>query len=123
MFRECTRCHQPYPEASSFAENDKRCNACQRKYLKERQRRVDKQQQQQQQQQLIKTTPKKRKATIEYSKSPRENEENDEDENDEDESDDGGVFVDLDSAVRLALKTLDTWKTKTKRKRYAVILL
>ena len=34
-FRECTRCHRPFDSAKYFEQNDTRCNACMKKYLKE----------------------------------------------------------------------------------------
>ena len=36
-FRECKRCHRPLPDKKYFKLDDKRCNACQRKYNKEKQ--------------------------------------------------------------------------------------
>jgi hypothetical protein len=39
MYRECSRCHLPYPEEKSFTSNDRRCNSCQNKFLKEKERR------------------------------------------------------------------------------------
>ena len=34
-FRECRRCHRPFREEKYFELDAKRCNACQRKYLRE----------------------------------------------------------------------------------------
>lgn len=45
MFRECSRCHQPYPESKYFENGNRRCNSCQKKYLKEKEKRLQKQQQ------------------------------------------------------------------------------
>jgi hypothetical protein len=39
MFRECIRCKLPYPDKKYFEKNDVRCNTCQLKYLKEKERR------------------------------------------------------------------------------------
>ena len=39
MYRECSRCHLPYPEAKYFARDSNRCNACQLKLEKERAKR------------------------------------------------------------------------------------
>ena len=41
-FRECTRCHKPYNHEKFFELNEVRCNTCQRKYLKEREKREQK---------------------------------------------------------------------------------
>lgn len=38
-FRECCRCHKPYPNKRFFRYNDSRCNACQQKLLAERKKR------------------------------------------------------------------------------------
>ena len=35
-FQECIRCRRPLPEEKYFTLNSHRCNACQRKYLKEK---------------------------------------------------------------------------------------
>lgn len=35
-FKECSRCHRPFPDKKYFGDNMVRCLACQRKYLKER---------------------------------------------------------------------------------------
>ena len=48
MFRECVRCKLPYPDKKFFEKNETLCNACQLKYLKERERRAAAKQQQQQ---------------------------------------------------------------------------
>lgn len=40
MFQECVRCHFPYPDAKYFSEHDSRCNSCQKKYMKEKERRL-----------------------------------------------------------------------------------
>lgn len=42
-FRLCARCKYPYPDAKYFKLNANRCDSCQRKYLKEKQRREAKQ--------------------------------------------------------------------------------
>lgn len=42
MHKECTRCHLPYPKESYFEINDRRCNACQKKFLKEKEKRENK---------------------------------------------------------------------------------
>lgn len=39
MYKECTRCHLPYPEAKYFLRDANRCNACQQKLEKERAKR------------------------------------------------------------------------------------
>lgn len=42
MYKECLRCHRPYPDAKYFVEDTTthhRCNACHRKYIKEKERR------------------------------------------------------------------------------------
>jgi hypothetical protein len=36
MYKECIRCHRPLNDIKYFTLNNKRCNACQRKYLKEK---------------------------------------------------------------------------------------
>ena len=41
-FRECTRCHKPYDHEKYFELNEVRCNNCQRKYMKEREKREQK---------------------------------------------------------------------------------
>lgn len=38
-FRECSRCHKPYNHERFFELNEVRCNSCQRKYLKEKEKR------------------------------------------------------------------------------------
>lgn len=38
-FRECRRCKKPYHNEKYFELNETRCNTCQRKYLKEKERR------------------------------------------------------------------------------------
>lgn len=35
MYQECIRCKRPFTEAASFTDDLERCNACQKKYLKE----------------------------------------------------------------------------------------
>jgi hypothetical protein len=35
MYKECIRCHRPLSDKKYFILNDKHCNACQKKYLKE----------------------------------------------------------------------------------------
>lgn len=35
-YRECIRCHRPFPNKCYFRTNNKRCVSCQKKYLKER---------------------------------------------------------------------------------------
>ena len=42
IFRECKRCHKPYPEEKYFEKNENRCNSCQEKYLREREKRLQK---------------------------------------------------------------------------------
>lgn len=42
MFRECTRCHKPFPHARFFKINEKRCNSCQQKFLAEKKKREEK---------------------------------------------------------------------------------
>lgn len=37
-YRECCRCHRPYSHQIYFKENEKRCNACHRKYILEREK-------------------------------------------------------------------------------------
>lgn len=46
MFRECARCHQPFPDSKYFEDDNRRCNSCHKKYLREREKRILKQQQQ-----------------------------------------------------------------------------
>ena len=41
-FRECSRCHKPYNHEKFFELNEVRCNTCQRKYLKEKEKRDQK---------------------------------------------------------------------------------
>ena len=38
-FKECMRCHMPYPNEKYFQKNQKRCNACQNKLTQERLKR------------------------------------------------------------------------------------
>lgn len=38
-FKECRRCHRPFPHERYFELDENRCNACQKKYLKEREKR------------------------------------------------------------------------------------
>ena len=38
-FRECVRCHRPFPLAKYFRLSELRCNSCERKYRKEKERR------------------------------------------------------------------------------------
>lgn len=42
MFRECVRCHLPFPDEKYFQAGGNRCNSCQKKYEKERGRRQQK---------------------------------------------------------------------------------
>jgi hypothetical protein len=42
MFRECRRCHKPYPDSKYFQLDSVRCNSCHPKYLKEREKREKK---------------------------------------------------------------------------------
>lgn len=42
-FRLCSRCHVPFPDPKYFKLNANRCDSCQRKYLKEKLRRAEKQ--------------------------------------------------------------------------------
>ena len=39
MYKECSRCHLPYPEMKHFVRDPNRCNACQLKLEKERAKR------------------------------------------------------------------------------------
>lgn len=41
-YKECIRCHKPYPSEKYFEKNDSRCNACQEKYLREKTKREQK---------------------------------------------------------------------------------
>ncbi|XP_074651575.1 uncharacterized protein LOC141906232 [Tubulanus polymorphus] len=43
MFRECSRCHKPYPDKHCFELDESRCNSCQNKYNKEKEKRKLKQ--------------------------------------------------------------------------------
>ena len=38
-YKECKRCHRPFPHERFFELDTERCNACQRKYLKEQEKR------------------------------------------------------------------------------------
>ena len=38
-YKECKRCHRPFPDERFFELDAERCNACQRKYLKVREKR------------------------------------------------------------------------------------
>jgi len=40
MYKECSRCHLPYPDAKHFKTGQARCNSCQKKYEKEREKRL-----------------------------------------------------------------------------------
>jgi hypothetical protein len=42
MVRECIRCRRPFPSIRFFTLSETRCNACHRKYCKERQKITDK---------------------------------------------------------------------------------
>lgn len=42
MYKECSRCHLPYPEMKYFKLDKQRCNTCQKKYLIEREKRLQK---------------------------------------------------------------------------------
>jgi len=42
MFRECGRCHKPYPDSKYFQLDSVRCNWCHPKYLKEKEKREKK---------------------------------------------------------------------------------
>ena len=42
LYKECTRCHRPFPSDKYFVKNDKRCNSCQEKYLREKFKREQK---------------------------------------------------------------------------------
>ena len=42
LYRECSRCHRPYPSEKYFEKNDTRCNSCQEKYLREKEKRQQK---------------------------------------------------------------------------------
>ena len=42
LFRECGRCHRPFPHEKYFSKNEKRCNSCQDKYLSEKMKREQK---------------------------------------------------------------------------------
>ena len=55
-YRECSRCKLVFPSAKYFEQCDRRCNPCQVKYLKERERRLQRQKTQQQQQATATTT-------------------------------------------------------------------
>lgn len=39
MYRECKRCHRPFPEKRFYELDAERCNACQRKFLREKEKR------------------------------------------------------------------------------------
>ena len=84
MFRECSRCHFSFPDSKYFTGENRRCVACHKKYLKEKERRKQKQtttdQQQQQQQQQSK-------------KRPRHRQHDDDDDAATDASDDGGAIT------------------------------
>lgn len=41
-YRECKRCKKPYDNAKYFTEDHARCNSCQAKFLKEREKRQQK---------------------------------------------------------------------------------
>lgn len=43
-YRVCRRCKRPFPSADYFTDDSARCNSCQRKYIKERERREMKKQ-------------------------------------------------------------------------------
>lgn len=43
-YKICRRCKKPYPNSSYFELDEERCNACQRKYLKEKEKREAKRQ-------------------------------------------------------------------------------
>ena len=42
LFRVCRRCKKPYPSEKYFEKNDLRCNSCQEKYLREKEKRQKK---------------------------------------------------------------------------------
>lgn len=41
-YKECRRCHRPFPHERFFTKDENRCNTCQDKYLKEREKRIKK---------------------------------------------------------------------------------
>ena len=41
-YKECRRCHRPFPHERFFTKDENRCNTCQDKYLKEREKRIQK---------------------------------------------------------------------------------
>lgn len=123
MYRECARCRKPYPHAKYFDGDDRRCLTCQKKYVKERQKRLEKLQQQQpaaatqaaastsmplaESRRPVDLFDRKRKRDVIYVQS------------DDDES---VTNADDDTEMRLALRVLNSWKEKKKCK-HAVILL
>lgn len=40
--KECAHCHKPYPSLKYFILSDKRCNSCERKYVKQKENRKKK---------------------------------------------------------------------------------
>ncbi len=76
MYKECSRCHLPYPESKYFKDDPQRCNSCYQKLLKERERRRQKQEEQMMQtetQKMQKKRPVKRPAAADTDDSGEDN--------------------------------------------------
>lgn len=139
MVRECRRCKKPYNSLRFFVKDDARCNSCQTKYLKERQKRLEKQQQKQSDtadnspeatgSTSYKTTKnqasRKRKIQLEYLKGVEDGDGEVDAEEDVDVNDsaDECTTLDAETTIRTALQTISTWKEKKMKRKYAVILL
>ena len=61
MYKECSHCHLPYPEMKYFKLDKQRCNTCQRKYLIEKEKRLQKLKEQKQHPKGIQTEEEKNK--------------------------------------------------------------
>lgn len=132
MFRECSRCHVPYPNKKYFKDNNKRCNACQQKSEREKEKREQRKKQLEsvkgsantvdlvQDDKQPKRRALKRPAVNETVVNLIEND-NDDDDNATDDNNccDDGVD---DWELKLACKILRRWKSKKRRSDQGLLL-
>jgi len=139
MYKECSRCHLHYPDAKFFAQNEKRCNSCQKKYVKERERRVQKlnEQKQEQWRKQAATAAAATATTTTTTPPPPPPNKNkrkanepiiipvDDDDDDDDDDNDGDDDGDEDEDMKTAIRLLRRWKKSTKkhRKNAAAIII
>lgn len=99
MHRECSRCHLPFPQSKYFQEGNRRCNSCHKKYLKEKEKRIQRQNQQQKQQTAATTSlsssssPPVEKPRTGTKRPAAASSRGIEEENDNDEKDEEKMFV------------------------------